>query len=347
MCVWSAYAGKKQAAPLMLEALKKTEGIWAGFYTGMAVCSDGKLTFAKCTGHTGVFEERFNTADLQGTTGIAHSRTNSGGGDDRAHPYVGVKGIVALVSQGSIGVFADEVSRYSEVARRLYDGGCRMRSGCSPELVRPNPAFIMPDGNQVALSDIVVNEIECEYLKHGDIVKAMRTASGYMLEESCSICIFADKPGVIGFINMNQRVGYSFEEDGVYMGTTQWAFPGAFMEIPGNSVGYVTADGIYHREELGKFNVNSRIPDGIASAILACLKENPGLQMGQLCDQAVRPCGFVKGELDYHALAAYRALEALIKADLITYEAVEAPGSTGVPGRMFRWYLKDKGNAEK
>ena len=26
MCVWSAYAGKKQAAPILLDALKKTEG---------------------------------------------------------------------------------------------------------------------------------------------------------------------------------------------------------------------------------------------------------------------------------------------------------------------------------
>lgn len=341
MCVWSAYAGKKQAAPILLDALKKTEGFWAGFYTGMAVCSDGKLAFEKCVGHTGIFEEQFDLAKIAGCTGIAHSRTNSGGGADRAHPYVGTEGIVALISQGSIGVFADDLSHYSEVARRLYDSGRRLRSGCDPQLVRPNPAFIMPDGNQVALSDIVVNEIEVEYMKHGDMIKAMRSASSYMLEESCSICIFADKPGVIGFINMNQRVGYSFEEDGVYMGTTQGAFPGAFMEIPGNSVGYVTADGVYHREELGNFKINSTIPDGIVPAMIACLKENPGLLLGNLCDQAVRPCGFVKGELDYHAVAAYRALETLVAADMVRYEEVFSPGSTGIDGRSFRWYLKE------
>ena len=38
MCVWSAYAGRKQAAPIILEALKRTEGYWAGFYTGIATC---------------------------------------------------------------------------------------------------------------------------------------------------------------------------------------------------------------------------------------------------------------------------------------------------------------------
>ena len=325
----------------MLEALKRTEGIWAGFYTGMAVCDKGTLHFNKCAGHTGIFEKQFSLSDFPGTTGIAHSRTNSGGGANRAHPFVGTEGKVALVSQGIVGVFADErLKRYSEVAHRLYAAGRRLRSGSSTDGMTPQPEFIMPDGNQVSLSDVVVNEIESEYLKHGDIVKAMRCASGYMLEESCSICIFADQPGVLGFINMNQRVGYSFEEDGVYMGTTRGAFPGNFMEIPGNSVGYVSASGIFHREALGDFRIKTAIPDGVIPSVLSYLKENPGVTLGQICDNAIRPCGFPRGELDYHTLVAYRTLETLISADLIRYEAVETPGSTGVDGRIFKWFLK-------
>jgi hypothetical protein len=240
----------------------------------------------------------------------------------------------------SIGIFADKVERYAETARRLYDEGRRLRSGSSTDGMRPNPAFIMPDGNQVSLSDVVVNEIESEYMKHGDIVKAMRSASGTMLEESCSICIFADRPGVIGFINMNQRVGYSFEEDGVYLGTTRAAFPGSFMEIPGNSVGYVTAEGVYHREELGDFCVDTAIPDGLLPAAIACIRENPGLLLGHLCDKAIRPAGFIRGKLDYHALAAYRTIETLISAGMVRYEESFTPGSTGVEGRSFKWYLK-------
>ena len=65
MCVWSAYAGKKQAAPILLEALKKTEGYWAGFYTGMATCENGVLHFAKCPGHTGFFEKNFEIFILE------------------------------------------------------------------------------------------------------------------------------------------------------------------------------------------------------------------------------------------------------------------------------------------
>ena len=340
MCVWSAYAGKKPAAPVLLEALKKTEGFWAGFYTGMATCDNGQLFFEKCTGYTGIFEKEYDLKLLPGTTGIIHSRTDSGGGANRAHPFVGTEKITALISQGTLGVFTPLCSRAAEVARRLYDDGRRLRSGSSNDGVRPNPQFIMPDGNQVSFSDVVVNEIEREYMLHGDIVKAMRQASGFMLEESCSICIFADKPGVIGFINMNQRVGYSFEKDGVYMGTTMEAFPGTFMEIPGNSVGYVTADGVFHREQLCDAEINSAVPGGIITAITGYLKEHPGALLGHICDNAVRPL-FVPNDLDLRTVILYRAMETMLKEGMIRFETVITPGGTGVDGRIFKWYLQD------
>lgn len=340
MCVWSAYAGKKQAAPILLEALKKTEGYWAGFYTGMATCENGVLHFAKCPGHTGFFEKNFDLASFPGTMGIAHSRTNSGGGANRAHPFVGTEGKVALVSQGSIGVFAPQVGRFSETALRLYKAGRRFRSSSSTDGVRPNPAFILPDGNQVSLSDVVVNEIESGYSAHGDIIKAMRKASGYMLEESCSICIFADKPGVIGFINMNQRMGYAFGEECVYMGTTGAALPGVFMEIPGNSVGFVTADGVFHREALGDFKISEEIPGGLVTAVIEYLESHPGTPLAGICDNVIRPAGFTPGELDHHTIAAYRTLETLIRDDLVKYEVSLLPGPAGTEGRSFKWSLK-------
>ena len=341
MCVWTAYAGKKQAAPVIMEALKKIEGYWAGFYTGLAVCDNGEIRFDKCAGHTGIFEQKFSLGDYPGTTGIAHSRTNSGGGANRAHPFVGTQGIVALVSQGSLGVFAADAPKdYGTEARRLYAAGRRMRSGSLAELgMCPLPAFTMPDGMQISLSDIVVNVIEDEYMNCGDIIRAMRRAGAFLREESCSICIFADKPGVIGFINMNQRVCYAFEEDGVYMGNTMAAFPGKFMEIPGNSVGYVTAEGKFHREKLGDFPIRTYIPDGLVPAAIRCLKESPGLPLAHICDKALRPL-FDQGVLDYHSIGAYNALETLIKADMVRYETVEVTGQSGVNGRCFKWFLK-------
>ena len=344
MCVWSAYAGKKQAAPIVYDGLRKIEGYWAGFYTGIVSCDNGKFYFDKCCGNTGVFAEKFSLADFPGTTALAHSRTASGGLDNRAHPFVGTEGIVALISQGAAGVFQPWRHQYTDVLMELYNEGRRPRSGSKPECgMRELPGLTTPDGLQISAADVETNSIEREYMKHGDIVKALRDGCARLPGEHCSMCLFADKPGTIGFINMNQRVCYAFEEDGVYMATSMDALPnGTGMEIPGNSVGYVTADGIFHREALGDIKINSFIPGGLEEAALAYLKENPKSLLAHICDKALRPL-FKAGELDYHSLAAYRTIENLRRAGLAEFEAVERPNAaTGKNGRSFYWSLKEK-----
>jgi hypothetical protein len=342
MCIWTAYAGKKEAAPVVYEALRKTEGYWAGFYTGIASCSEGKLYLKKCCGPTGTFAEKFNFADLPGNMAIAHSRTASGGLDNRAQPHISSRGLVALHSQGSAGVFADQRHQYTDVLLKLYAEGCRPRSGGPAENgMREHPELTTPDGKQISAADVGNNAIESCYMKNGgDVVSALREAALPLPGEHCSICLFADKPGLIGFINMNQRICYAFEDDGVYMGTTMESLPGAGMEIPGNSIGYVTAEGTLHLERLGDHKINSFIPDGLAQVVIDYLKENPKSLIAHICDKAVRP-HFNKGELDYHALAIYRVMEELYKAGIVTWEESERPYSaTGIPGRGFLWSLK-------
>ena len=341
MCVWTAYAGKKEAAPVVYEALRKTEGFWAGHYTGIATCKEGKLYLKKGCGNTGVFAERFNLADLPGNMAIAHSRTASGGLDNRAQPHIGYKGLVALHSQGSAGVFANQRRGHTDVLLRLYAEGFRPNSGGPAEAgMREIPGLVTPDGKQVSAADVETCAIESAYMKHGDVVRALREAALPLNGEYCSICLFADKPGLIGFINVNQRICYAFEEDGVYMGTTMESLPGTGMEIPGNSIGYVTADGTLHLEKLGSYKINSTIPDGMAQAVIDYLRENPKAFIAHICDKALRPL-FNQGELDYHAVATYRIMEELLKAGIVTYEESERPNqATGVPGRGFLWSLK-------
>ena len=344
MCVWSAYAGKKNAAPVVFDALRKIEGFWAGHYTGIATCCDGKIHFSKCAGSTDFFATQFSLDDLPGNMALAHSRTASGGFDNRAHPFVGTEGIVALVSQGSAGVYADTRHLYTEVLNELYNEGRRPRSGGpATHNMRTIPGLTTPDGNQVSAADVETNEIERRYMIHGDITKALREAALRLPGEHCSICLFADRPGVIGFINMNQRVCYAFEEDGVYLATAMPGLPrGNGMEIPGNSVGYVTADGVFHREVLNKdLPLKTAIPAGLEKAALEYLKANPGSPIAHICDKALRPL-FAPGELDYHAIAVYRTIENLLKAGLINYEvAGRINGSTNRPARPFLWSVTE------
>jgi len=337
MCVWSAYAGNKSAAPLLWESLRRIEGIWAGFYTGLVTLADDGLHWKKCVGCTEVWQKQYRLDDFPGCAGLIHSRTASGGDANRAHPFIGADGVVALVSQGSSGIFKDNVEKFTACGNAMLARGRKCRSAIKEEATR---SFILTDGTRASMSDIVVNAVEEQYLLHGDPVRAMKSVCSSLPEESATIFLFRDRPGFIGFVNVNQHVVYDFEDDGVWLSVTSLGVPGCAAEIPGNSVGFVTATGEFHRERLTEDYppIDTRIPEKALPAFRAAIKENPGLSLGKLCDIAVRPL-FEHRSLEYRAVTAYRMLETLAAAGEIRFEPELVPGWKDVPGRIFRTYL--------
>lgn len=334
MCVWSAYAGDRQAAPLLWESLRKIEGIWGGYYTGLVTLDGDGLHWEKCVGCTEVWQKKYRLQDFPGCAGLIHSRTQSGGDEHRAHPFVGADGIVALVSQGSSGIFTDNVPVFTDCANAMLARGRKCRSAVPEEAAR---SFALTDGTRASMSDIVVNAVEEQYLLHGDPVRAMKTVCGSLPEESATIFLFRDRPGLIGFVNVDQHVVCDFEEHAVWLSVTSLGVPGYAMEIPGNSVGFVTAAGEFRRERLSENYpaVDTHIPEKLLPVFLDAVKKTPGLLLGQLCDQVVRPL-FKNTTLEYRAVTAYRMLETLVQAGQIRLEPELVPGWEGIPGRIFR-----------
>lgn len=340
MCVWSAYAGDREAAPLLWGSLERIEGIWGGFYTGLVTLSDSGLHWEKCVGCTEVWKKRYDLKDFPGRAGLIHSRTQSGGDAHRAHPFVGADGVVALVSQGSCGIFADCEDAFAACADAMLDRGRRCRSAVPETASR---SFLLKDGTRASMSDIVANAVEEQYLQHGDPVRAMKTVCGSLPEESATIFLFRDRPGFIGFVNVNQHVVCDFEAGSVWLSVTSLGVPGYAMEIPGNSVGFVTAAGEFHRERLSEEGPepDTRIPEKALPAFRDAVRKNPGLTLGPLCDLAVRPL-FPHTTLEYCAVAAYRALETLARAGEIRFEPALVPGYEDVPGRVFRIFSAEQ-----
>ena len=200
-------------------------------------------------------------------------------------------------------------------------------------------SFVLTDGTRASMADICVNAVEEQYLLHGDPVRAMKTVRNSLPSESGSIFLFRDRPGLIGFVNVNQHVVCDFEADSVRLSVTSLGVPGYAMEIPGNSVGYVTAAGEFHRELLSEDYpvIDTRIPERALPAFRAAVRENPGLTLGKLCDLAIRPL-FPHSTLEYRAVTAYRMLETLVQAGEVRFEPELVPGWEGVPGRIFRIY---------
>jgi len=103
MCGIVGYVGRRDAAPLVLESLKRLE--YRGYDSaGLAVVGRGGLTVEKAAGKISVLEQRLNGRLPQGSTALAHTRWATHGvpSDTNAHPHTDCGGTIALVHNGII-----------------------------------------------------------------------------------------------------------------------------------------------------------------------------------------------------------------------------------------------------
>ena len=104
MCGIVGYVGTQQAAPILLDGLRRLE--YRGYDSaGIAVCGDGRLNVRKTKGRLQALAEATHEgADLPGSLGIGHTRwaTHGEPNDINAHPHVSRSGKIAVVHNGII-----------------------------------------------------------------------------------------------------------------------------------------------------------------------------------------------------------------------------------------------------
>ena len=129
MCGIVGYIGPKQAAPLILEALRKLE--YRGYdSSGIAVADGNKLSVVKAKGRLSVLEEMTDGGRaLPGCLGIGHTRwaTHGEPNDVNAHPHLSQHGDVALVHNGI-------VENYIELRDFLTEQGYSFMSETDTEI---------------------------------------------------------------------------------------------------------------------------------------------------------------------------------------------------------------------
>ncbi|MCD6496222.1 MAG: glutamine--fructose-6-phosphate transaminase (isomerizing) [Candidatus Aenigmarchaeota archaeon] len=102
MCGIVAYMGSRQAAPLLLNGLRRLE--YRGYDSaGMAVLNGG-IDIRKDRGRIDDVNREHDFSSLKGTLGIAHTRWATHGEPSmkNAHPHTGCNGDIALVHNGII-----------------------------------------------------------------------------------------------------------------------------------------------------------------------------------------------------------------------------------------------------
>ena len=331
MCVWSAYTGMKQAAPELWSSLKKIEGIWAGFYTGLVTESEGKFHCGKVLGNTGVWSSKYDLSAFPGTCGLIHSRTNSGGDERWSHPFVGSSGKVALISQGCSGIF-----RGREISEKWGNEMLRAGKTFSSGIFGLPPRYpMLSNGAQVHSAEVGVNAVEYWYEKLGDPLAAVKKVFSEINNESATCFIFADRPGVIAFANSNQRMVYQKTREGVYLSITAIGLPDGFgMELPCNSVGLITPTELKMERLADRYETDTFLPKEMLKKSLEYIAANPGCFLANVADFALKPL-FPPETLNYRVGAAYRVLETLLMENLVRLEPRETAGSAGMPGTVF------------
>ena len=109
MCGIVGYTGREQAVGYLLDGLATLE--YRGYDSAgvEVVGADGALHGVKCAGRVSVLCERCETANLVGTTGIAHTRwaTHGAPTDKNSHPHRDCTGRIAIVHNGIIENFRE------------------------------------------------------------------------------------------------------------------------------------------------------------------------------------------------------------------------------------------------
>ncbi len=132
MCGIIGYIGKKQAAPVLLDGLKRLE--YRGYDSaGLSVISNGKIvkTFTvKATGKVAMLEEKISRLKIGGMVGIAHTRWATHGKpcDKNCHPHLDCSGEISVVHNGII-------ENYQELKNQLLKKGHRFSSETDSEVV--------------------------------------------------------------------------------------------------------------------------------------------------------------------------------------------------------------------
>ena len=129
MCGIVGYIGDKQAAPILLQGLKKLE--YRGYDSaGVTLYRDGALFQGKTKGRIADLEGRLTDADLTGVVGIGHTRwaTHGEPSDVNAHPHSNGSGTISLVHNGII-------ENYMELRQWLKGQGATFLSQTDTETV--------------------------------------------------------------------------------------------------------------------------------------------------------------------------------------------------------------------
>lgn len=248
MCNIAGYVGTKQAAPILIDMMRRQEGFDSGFYTGIATIHEGKIHFAKVVGNLDALLAETNAANLPGTIGFIHGRTPGGKKQDRewGHPFTSIRDgepVSAFVLNGCSRFFDPVIPNRIPVAQRVLKAGYTFQSA----VYNPEAGFRLPGDTAIHYVDLLCQLTTMHVDQGMDTITAIREAVCEIPSESVSLFLSKTTPNGITYARMNFPMHLNFASHGAYLATTPMAFPedaGEPQLLPAFSSGFVTKDSL-------------------------------------------------------------------------------------------------------
>ncbi|MCG8307978.1 MAG: glutamine--fructose-6-phosphate transaminase (isomerizing) [Cytophagales bacterium] len=156
MCGIVAYLGDRNAFEVIIKGLKRLE--YRGYdSSGIALSADNQLKLYKKTGKVSELESFTNSEDLNGGTGIGHTRwaTHGEPTDNNAHPHLSFDGTLGIIHNGII-------ENYASLKQELLNKGYEFKSDTDSEVVihfiediRKNNNCKLDEAVRLALSKVI------------------------------------------------------------------------------------------------------------------------------------------------------------------------------------------------
>jgi len=306
--------------------IRREEGLWSGFHSGLVTASGSDLHWEKVVGTFAKLTDTTGAADLPGQTGLVHSRTKSGGDVEWGHPFFSADGVVAAVAQGSHGVFKDNATRVA-LGDELRAAGCEFRTA-TPGPIGSYPT--LSDGSAIHTSELNTQAVAAEYAQCGEPCEAIRRVATRIPSEAVFAYLFRDCPDRLFVSNVNQRIVLGRNETGTFVTSSALGLPEDAhwrTEMPGNTLAIVERDSVTLQALLSMdvLPVDERLPPRLDSTVLAFLEGNPRSSLGTINGGAVVPL-WSEGRLQRRSLAIYATVERLLAAGLVAAETEDVPG---------------------
>ena len=230
MCNIAGYLGNKQAAPILLEMLRRQQPYDGDMSTGVATIHEGRLYYRKMVGDVDAFLREVDLAELPGTVGIAHTRPAGTPGGPAPHPTVNKAQTIAMVTNGTSPQTPYWISHWDAAADRLVDSGYEFRG------VYPNPKGRSP---KLSRTGEIVHMNECKvalvefYMSQGKtMTEAMALSQTDIYNDNVSVFLNEAFPDSIFAIRNTRPMNVLMENGETYMATTRYGFPEELKNEP-------------------------------------------------------------------------------------------------------------------